>query len=67
MNADEQFEIGAQSAEWLVNEAQTLLEKYNSSTQEEQIKLLPQMKNIFARLKFEHKEIEKYIQNNYEN
>lgn len=67
MNSDEQFEIGAQSAEWVVKEANTLLEKYKKSTPEEQTELLSKMKHMFARLKFEGKELEKYIEENYGN
>lgn len=66
MNAEDQFEITANSAEWLAKEAKNLLEKYNKSTAEEQTELLPQMKAMFARLKFEGKEIRKYIHETYE-
>lgn len=61
MNAEEQFEITSYSAEWLANEAETLLEKYNKSSSEKQVQMLPKIKHIFARLKFEGKQIRKYI------
>lgn len=67
MNTNEQFEMCSHAAAWVANEAETLIEEYKKSTPAKQKELLLKMKHMLGRLKFEGKEIGKYIEEDYGN
>lgn len=58
---NKQFDINIHSAEWVVKEVQNSLKTYYNLSPKEQDEMLPHLKYVFGRLKFELKELKKII------